>query len=233
MARGGAAWPEASSTALAIPLTNSSGQAGWLSAAAVLVDVDQHLGFGLGDGEVAAAAEGEEHAPEEIDVTSGDDARLERLARAERTVAIDDGPLDLIEREAHVALRGPARLVEHVEDQGKFGHGFDLAIPGDARDQPTGVLGGDIALGLGLLDDVIGDRLDKAVGPGWILHRAGVVHGQDGLGLLRRDAAVVVEVAAQPQDVGILDAAARHDFRHRNGTQHTHGQVPRQNWRAR
>ena len=60
-----------------------------------------------------------------------------------------------------------------------------------------GVFGGEIALRLGLLDQVVGDGLDEAIGPGRILHRAGIVEGEDGVGFLGADAAVVVVAAAQ------------------------------------
>ena len=96
----------------------------------------------------------------------------------------------------------------------------------DALDQPLRVLGGEVALRLGLLDQIVGDGLDEAVGPGRILHGTGIVQGENDVGLLGRDAAVVVVVAAQLEDVRVLDAAARLDFRDRDRVQYCHSQPP-------
>ena len=197
-----------------------------VAAGGGLVDVEQHLGFGLRDGDAAVAAGAVEDAAQEIDVGFRHDAGLELLARAQRPGAADHRVLDLLEGEADQALRRPAGLVEHVDQQLELGLAVDLAVPADALDQPLRVLGGQIALGLGLLDQVVGDGLHEAVGPGRILHRAGIVQGEDDVGLLGRDAAVVVIVAAQLEDIGVLDAAARLDFRDRNRVQYCHSQPP-------
>jgi hypothetical protein len=191
-----------------------------------VVDVEQHLRFRARDGDIAVAAEAVEDAAQQIDVGFRHEPRLELLARAQRTGAVDDGILDLIEGETHQALRRPARLVEHVDQQLQLGLGLHPAVPADAIEQPLGVLGGQVPLGLGLLDQIVGDGLDEAVGPGGILHRAGVVQGEDGLGFLGRDDAVVVVAAAHLEDIGVLDAAARLDFRDRDRAQYCHRQPP-------
>ena len=181
---------------------------------------------GLGDGDAAVAAGAVEDAAQQIDVG----LRYDRRARASCHRAAgrcrDHGVLDLLEGEAHQALRHPAGLVEDVDQQLELGLAVDPAIPGDALDQPLRVLGGQVALGLGLLDQVVGDGLDEAVGPGRVLHGAGIVQGEDDVGLLGGDAAVIVIVAAQLEDIGVLDAAARLDFRDRDRVQHCHSQPP-------
>ena len=151
----------------------------------------------------------------------------ELLAVAQDAAADDDGVFDLLEGEGDQALWRPARLVEHVDQQFQLGLGLDAAVLGDALDQPGGVGGGQVAFGLGLVDDVVGDGLDEAVGPGGVLHRAGIVEGEDGVGFFGGDVAVVVVAAPQLQHVGVLDAAARLDFRHRNRAQNAHGRPPK------
>ena len=148
------------------------------------------------------------------------------LARAQRPGAADHSVLDLLEGEADQALRRPAGLVEHVDQQLQLGLAVDPAVPADALDQPLRVLGRQIALGLGLLDQVVGDGLDEAVCPGRVLHGTGIVQGEDDVGLLGRDATVVVVVAAQLEDIGVLDAAARLDLRDRDRVQYCHNQPP-------
>ena len=88
------------------------------------------------------------------------------------------------------------------------------------------LFGRQIALRLGLLDQIVGDGLDEAVGPCRVLHRAGIVQGQNGVGFLGRDAAVIVVVAAHLQHVGVLDAAACLDFGDRDRAQYSHCEPP-------
>ena len=167
-----------------------------------------------------------EDAAQQIDVGFRHDARLELLATAQRPGAAEHCGLDLLEGEADQALRHPAGLVEHVDQQLQLRLAVDPAILADALDQPLRVLGGQVARGLGLVDEVVGDGLDEAVGPGRILHGAGIVQGENDVGLLGGDAAIIVVVAAQLEDIGVLDAAARLDFRDRNRVQHCHSQLP-------
>ncbi len=80
-------------------------------------------------------------------------------------------------------------------------------------DQPGGIVGDDVAFRLGLIDDVVGDRLDEEVLPGGILDGAGSIELEERLCLLRRDGGVIIESPPELQDIAILDAATRTQLR--------------------
>src|SRR5262249_1467334 len=138
--------------------------------------------------------------------------------------AAEHGVLDLLKGETCKTLRRPTGLVEHVDKQLEFGLAVDPPVMTNALDQPLRVLSGKVAPRFGLLDKIVSDGLPKAIGPGGILHRTSLVQGKDDVGLLGGDDPIVVVIAPELEDVGILDAAARLDLRDRNRVQYCHSQ---------
>src|SRR5262245_23076527 len=171
-------------------------------------------------------AEAVENAAQAIDVRRRDASRAAAFAHPQGSLAADDGVPRLLECKAHQALRHPACRVENVEEQVALGRAADLAVLGDVPPQPGGILGREIACRLGLVDDVIGDGFDEAIGPGRILDGAGVVERQDGLGFFSANTTILVVAAPQLQNVCVLDAPPRLDFRDRNRAQYAHGKPP-------
>ena len=152
--------------------------------------------------------------------TSGsrDGARLGRLAGAQRPVAVDDGALDLLQREARQAGRRPARLVEHVDEEIELGLAGRRAVLAMRAISRLASSVGQIAFGLGLIDDEVGEGFDEEVGPRRVLQGAGLVQPEQQFGLLGRDDAVDVQRALQPQNVDIPDAAATQRSRRSEAT---------------
>jgi hypothetical protein len=131
---------------LAIALTKRSVQAGWIVATGGgLVDVEQHLGFRLGDGDAAVAAGAVEDAAQQIDVGSDTMPGSSFLPERRGPGAVEHRVPDLLEGEADEALRRPARLVQHVDQQLQLRLGVDPAVLADALDEPLRVLGGEVA----------------------------------------------------------------------------------------
>ena len=64
----------------------------------------------------------------------------------------------------HKARRRPAGFVEDIDQEVQLGLAIDATVFGNARNKPAGVVGIDVALGLGLIDNIVGDRLDKKGG---------------------------------------------------------------------
>src|SRR6476660_8301478 len=137
-----------------------------VAAGAALIDLKQHLGFCPRDGDATVAGRRVENAAQKVDVGLRDDARLEHLVRAQGSRAAEHGLLDLLEGETHKALWRPTGLVEHIDEQLKLGLAVDPPVPTNALDQPLRVLRSKVAPRLGLLDKIIRDGLNKAVGPG-------------------------------------------------------------------
>ena len=160
------------------------------------------------------------------DIGFRNDTDVELFARSQGPRAAEHGVLDLLEGIANEALRRPASLVEHVDEQVELGLAVNPAVSTNALDQPLHILGGEVALGFGLLDKVIGNGLHKALSPGRILHGTGIVQGKNDVGLFGRNATIVAIIAAQLEDVGILDATARLNLRDRNRVQYCHSQPP-------
>src|SRR5262245_15752164 len=152
--------------------------------AAALVDLKQHLRFYPRNGDAAVAGRRVENAAQKVDIGLRDDAGLKHVARAQGPRAAEHGLLDLLKGETHKALWRPTGLVEHIDEQLKLGLAVDSPLPGDALDQPLRVLGSKVAPRLGLLDKIIRDGLNKAVGPSRILHGTSRVQGKDDVGFL-------------------------------------------------
>jgi len=110
---------------------------------------------------------------------------------------MNNGGLDLLQRELDEADRGPARLVENVHEQFELGLAVDATVMRDAVDQPVRVVGGQVALRPLLKDDVVGDGFDEKVGPVGRALTARVIEIEKKLGLFRSDDAVFVKYLPQ------------------------------------
>ena len=102
----------------------------------------------------------------------------------------------------------------------------DAALGAEPIGKPAGVFSDHVALGLGLVDDIVGDRLDEEAGPCRVLHRAGGIEREQRLGIRVGTVILVQERPAQPQDVTVLDAAARPDLIDRYCCQNAHHDLP-------
>src|SRR5215468_8119915 len=139
-----------------------------VASAAALVNLEQHLGFDPRDSDAPVAGRRVENAAQKVDVGFRDSAGLKHLAQAHWSCAAEHGLLDLLEGETHKALGRPTGLVEHIDEQLKFGLAVDPSVPTNALDQPVCVLGSKVAPGPGLLDKIIRDGFHKTVRPGRI-----------------------------------------------------------------
>ncbi len=168
------------------------------------------------------AGEGVENAADELHLAFADAAGLPGVGFAQRAVAIDHGALHLLERHAREADRRPAGLVENVDDEIEVRLAGNGAAGGDAIEEALGFLGRHVALGLDLEHEMVGQRVDVELGPGWVLALAGLVEGEESLGLVGRNEGVVVEGAFQPQHVDVVDAAPLQHLGNRKRLQRAH-----------
>ena len=198
---------------LAMALTKRSVQAGlgaWSSTASLMSN--RILASCARDRDVSVAAEGVQDAAQEVDFAGRDGARGRGIGGAQRPLARDDGVAHLFEREARKANGGPACLFDDAQGEFEIGLGAHEAVLRDTLDQPLGVVGGDVALRMGLEHQIIGDGFDVEPGPRCFRDTAGTVQPEHQIGFIRGDDAVLVKHPAEFDDVLVIDGAARNNI---------------------
>ena len=140
-----------------------------------VVDVEKDFCLGTRDRDVALAAESIEDTAHELDLVTADTPRLERLSAGKRTFAFKHRLLHLVQCEGRKTLRTRTRLLHDLDQNLELGRGLYRAVARDARHQPVGVLLVDKALGLDLLDQVVGDCLAEELAPGRVMRAGGLV----------------------------------------------------------
>src|SRR5690349_1714737 len=102
-----------------------------------------------------------------------------------------------------------------------------MAAATDASCQPVSLVDDDVAIGLGLMDDVVCQRFDEEGRPRGIGHPARAVEREQSFGFGCRDSAVFVERTTHSGDVAVTNASTRTDLVDCNAIQDTHSASPR------
>ncbi len=124
-------------------------------------------------------------------------------------LAVEDALLDRPQDEGAQPLRAAIGAEEEIEQKAQLGRIVDRSARSDPLEQHAlGVFGQLAVAALAPIEEV-GQRLDVEFGPGRIVAPALAIEVKQKLGLLAADRAVLVDGAAQPQDVIGRDAAAR------------------------
>lgn len=175
-----------------------------------VIDVEQRLRLLTRHRQSALAARPVEDAADQRDLRHGDVTGIEWTVPGQAG-AVDDRAADFRQRHGRQAKGHRARGLHDSHQQFEFGLGTDMAVLGEAPDQPLRGLAADIAVRLGLHHDMVGHGLDEEVRPVGDHVAHALLDVEDEIRLGRVDQSVGIVVPAQRAHVLGLDAAGRSD----------------------